>query len=892
MSIVPSFWFALKSAFSFPQKRCWHRLPARRRRRHSRLRMECLESRELLSMAVGMNLENIKDYSPAWTFTDAFQSSRTWVSESENLTTGAVTQDATIAVSVDAHGWPLQLQQWTNAQGQPMQQELATDMFGGLNGHYAAGVYTAWWDGTGTVRWSGDVTVIQTGLTEDGHHFAKLNAMPGNAGIQMTIASMSSTDPLHNVHVWMPDYNGQSFVGQVWQPGATFSPFHPLFLQRLAPFHTLRFMQWQETDSSQIQHWSDRRHVADARQGTYATDFQNGAAPEYEIELANELNSDIWVNMPHMADDGYVQNFATLVRDTLKPGLKVYVEWSNEVWNSSPGYNASPWVTQQMQKPENAGLTFYQVWAKYTKNDFDIWSSVFAGQTNRMVRVVAGQSANSWITSQVLQNMGGAFDAIAIAPYMSMRPNQLAGFSASTTANQVIDSLTNVSLPNCLLGVNSHKALSDQYSAALGRHISLLTYEGGVELMGRNQPYQQAFLDAGVSPSMYDLYHTYLNELSAHGVELFLNYNFTSRGGSSPYGDFGALHAQDQAIADAPKYYALVDFIGVPTPGPTPTPTTGPYVPPPPPHGSGIIAVGTDAGVPAEVKVYDAATATLKFDFFPYGHDFSGGVRVAVGDVTGDGVPDIVTAPGPGGGPHIKVFDGISGQQLTSAIGNFYAYTSAFRGGVWIAVGDINKDGFGDVITGADAGGGPHVRVFSGRDGSVLLDFFAYDPTFLGGVRVAAGDVEGTGTADIITGAGAGGGAHVKVFRSNGSLASSTLAYDPGYTGGVCVAAADVLGTGRAQVITAAGAGGGPHVQVLDGATLALRDSFFAYDSTFRGGVRVGTTTMGGRARIVTTAGPGGGSHVEVIEALTHQDLESFFAGDSQIRSGLFVAGV
>src|SRR5207247_1933899 len=119
------------------------------------------------------------------------------------------------------------------------------------------------------------------------------------------------------------------------------------------------------------------------------------------------------------------------------------------------------------------------------------------------------------------------------------------------------------------------------------------------------------------------------------------------------------------------------------------------------------------------------------------------------------------TAPGPGGGPDIHVYDGAGGQLITG----FFAYDMNFTGGVYVAAGDINGDGFADILCGADAGGGPNVTVVSGKDGSRLLSFFPYDPAFSGGVRVAAGDVDGDGVAEIVTGAGPGGGPNVTVYR-------------------------------------------------------------------------------------------------------------------------------
>src|SRR5262249_28422187 len=154
---------------------------------------------------------------------------------------------------------------------------------------------------------------------------------------------------------------------------------------------------------------------------------------------------------------------------------------------------------------------------------------------------------------------------------------------------------------------------------------------------------------------------------------------------------------------------------------------------------------GADAGGGPQVTVFDTAGHAVR-SFQAYAAGFRGGVRVAVGDVTGDGVPDIVTAPGQGGGPDVRVFDGATGALVREVL----AYGAGFTGGVNVAVGDVNSDGVADIITGADAGGGPHVKVFSGADGTVLQSFFAYDAGFLGGVRVAAGDVNGDGFADVI----------------------------------------------------------------------------------------------------------------------------------------------
>lgn len=162
----------------------------------------------------------------------------------------------------------------------------------------------------------------------------------------------------------------------------------------------------------------------------------------------------------------------------------------------------------------------------------------------------------------------------------------------------------------------------------------------------------------------------------------------------------------------------------------------GPSVPEPP----RIVVSGAGAGGGPHVRVFDAATGAVKFEFFAYGLDFTGGVRVAACDVNGDGVPDIVTGAGPGGGPHVKVFDGVTGTQLSGPIGSFFAFNPAFIGGVHVACSDLNGDGKADVIVGAGAGGGPHVRAFDAVTGleipGPLGSFFAYPAGFQGGVFV------------------------------------------------------------------------------------------------------------------------------------------------------------
>jgi hypothetical protein len=283
------------------------------------------------------------------------------------------------------------------------------------------------------------------------------------------------------------------------------------------------------------------------------------------------------------------------------------------------------------------------------------------------------------------------------------------------------------------------------------------------------------------------------------------------------------------------------------------------------PAATHLYAVGQDVGGASIVRVY-GEDGTLTREFAPFGPGFTGGVRVATGDVTGDGTDDVVVAPGPGGGPEVKVYDGATG----AVVRDFFAYDPGFRGGVNVAVGDVNGDGKADVVTGTGVGGGPHVEVFDGATGGLLENFFAYEPSFRGGVNVAAGDVNGDGKADIVTGTGAGGGPRVQVFDgASGAEVDDFFAYDPGVRTGVTVAAGDVTGDGRADIVTGAGFGGGPAVEMFDGATGDPIAGFFAYDPGFRGGVAVGVVRAGGADAILVAPGPSVGGFVELFDGAT-----------------------
>ncbi|CAN5269224.1 hypothetical protein BH11PLA2_BH11PLA2_12380 [soil metagenome] len=322
-------------------------------------------------------------------------------------------------------------------------------------------------------------------------------------------------------------------------------------------------------------------------------------------------------------------------------------------------------------------------------------------------------------------------------------------------------------------------------------------------------------------------------------------------------------------------------------------------------------ATGAGAGSTPRVRVYEAGTGLLKYDFLAYEENFTGGVRVATGDLTGDGIDDIATSPARGGGPRVKVYDGATGILLE----DFFAVDSNFRGGAYVAIGNIDgttKNPAGvqttrnDLIVGAGEGGGPRVTVYNGANintvpvgtggkstfsTSVIGDFFAYDINSRAGVQVAAGNTSGITDNNkrdfIVTGPGLGGGPQVRVFdgrKVNGGFGAfppsefSFFGFSPNSRSGVSVAVGQFRGDSRADIVVGTG-DGTPVVSVFDGRSGALLRSLTvpAADSP--------TGSIPG-----TTGGGGSGSSTNFGGTATGGGLVSGTAGRAQERGGARIA--
>ena len=297
---------------------------------------------------------------------------------------------------------------------------------------------------------------------------------------------------------------------------------------------------------------------------------------------------------------------------------------------------------------------------------------------------------------------------------------------------------------------------------------------------------------------------------------------------------------------------------------------------------SGFLAVAPASGSPT-IRLVDSA-GNRHQEFYAYDTGFTGGVRLAMGDIDGDGIDEIVAGTGPGGGPQVRIFknDG-------TLMGQFFSYSSSDTHGIFVAVGDVDGDGIDEIITSSDSGGSGEVRWFE-LDGTLDGTFEpAVNSTI--SLRVAAGDTDGDGADEIIVGTGSGVSPLVRVYETNGMVSQEFYAYATTYGSGIYVEAGDLDGDGIDEIVTGTDYGGGPHVRAFEASGTVIA-SFFAYDENFRGGVRVAVADLDGNetSEIYTAAGPGGGPHLRVFNS-GGTNIGGFFPFNESLSQGIFVAG-
>ena len=479
--------------------------------------------------ALGINLSGPADWNTELPFVDVFRLSRQWISQKRGEGWGQGPK-----LDLDERGWVKRLEAGCFAE---------TPLCTIDGGHYPSGQWMVLWEGDGKIELSKGKVVSSA----PGKLLADIDAKGG--AIFLRLRETKPENPVRNIRVIMPGFTVEEVAKNPW---------HPNFLARWRGVACLRFMDFQETNGSKQRQWSDRARTEDA------TFTRNGIPAELLFDLANRLETDAWICLPHEADDDYVREFAKLAKAKLDPKRKIYVEYSNEVWNGQ--FKQSKYAGEQGVKLGLADKPWEAAWrytAKRSLEIFRIWEEVFGGR-ERLVRVLPSQAANSYVAKQIIgwKDAAQHADALAIAPYISMNiPKDGRKFSAAQTATWTVDQFLDYAetnaLPESIRWMQENQKVADQYG------LKLVCYEAGQHFVGvggaENDPALTKLLHAAnAHPRMREIYRKYYAAWEANGGDLLCH--FSSVGQWSKWGSWGLLQFADDDARQSPKFTATMEW--------------------------------------------------------------------------------------------------------------------------------------------------------------------------------------------------------------------------------------------------------------------------------------------------------------------------------------------
>jgi hypothetical protein len=350
--------------------------------------------------ALAVGLAPVTDWSAQQPFLDVMKTARPWLGHLSGQYGGIEYETLVKDGHIDAEGWVRSLPRAAGSVGTMILTDLPEAAASSLEGRYVLR-----FEGSGVVEPTGRATNIRYGRGE-----VQFDYTPGPGGVEIRIQRTNAANPVRNITVVRQDRLAP------WEGGAAFNPD---FTARLSVFDTLRFMDWMETNNSAQSRWEDRPQVLDA---SWA---HHGVPVEVMLALANSLGKNIWVNIPHLADDAFVRAFAQTVKAGLDPKLKVYAEYSNEVWNFQ--FEQSRWAEAQAQErwgQKEVGTQFYAMRAAEVAR---IWSEAFADAPDQLINVISSQTGWLGLEENILNaplvvaegapTPAEAFDAYAVTGY-------------------------------------------------------------------------------------------------------------------------------------------------------------------------------------------------------------------------------------------------------------------------------------------------------------------------------------------------------------------------------------------------------------------------------------------------------------------------------------------
>jgi hypothetical protein len=467
------------------------------------------------------------------------------------------------------------------------------------------GRFTVLYEGRGTMEYRGNVQNLERTPGRDTFDL--------DGGFYIDITQVDPSDPIRNIRVLLPggscegdkyahcerdaDCGGSRCVP--FEETHDAQPFHPEFLEEVRPFRALRFMDWMETNREAAQdyapHQRSARHYED-----YPIRADKSWRPvpvDVMIDLANELGTDAWFNIPHAADDDLVRRMAARVAERLRPDLKVYIEYTNEAWNTI--FQQHHWINAQGCREEspdphaecdgngNGELCEYGDWgvhgrcvrygerwfARRTAEVGQMWREAFgADGADRVVRVLGVQVGGNWWFERVLREelpngdpVHQHVDAIATAPYFFARGDvddlddvfARNGTPDRPGAHWVLMGDPHDDNDSAVDWMLRDMAVLDDPDL---RHLDLVAYEAGQGLFSMDRGQADMFLEANRNPRMKEVYRQYLGlwTLITRGS---LMMHFSSATSAGWYGTWGHKEYQGQPRSEAPKYDQLLNYI-------------------------------------------------------------------------------------------------------------------------------------------------------------------------------------------------------------------------------------------------------------------------------------------------------------------------------------------
>lgn len=514
-------------------------------------------------LRMGLNLGGLFDWGTELPFVDLMRNAREWYTKDVGNPEYPWNSERAAALRYRDDGYPTEIPQ--RVPGSPYPQRVAT--IWAVTDGWPLGVYTVLFDGRGELEFNGSVSRVR--LVRPGKMEFTLTRKEGGQ-VEMVILRSEATDPIRNIRVLLPGAEAHHLE----------QPFNPLWLERVRRFHTVRFMDWghtndwgrslARTDGRNRVAWSQR-----TRMDHYTWTVDTGIPYEMMVRLMNDHDLDGWVCIPHRASVEYAEEMGRFFARHLRPGRRLFVEYSNEVWN---------WIFEQAHWLDAAGdrdLPWPERIVPIIQESLDAFTRGFGGPSPRLVRVVCIQTGWLDVSRRIVQRLRpGSVDAVGAAWYFGFSEEADAALDrlGARATEEEIDRWVRVSWENEKRWI---RAIRDE--VARPANLPLVFYEGGQHLtahpFGQEPSWSEALLRIQRSPRMQALYRdwlTWVASLHRSGeppLEL-MHFSFVYPL-SAKYGSWGLLERLDQdfGVHPAPKWSALEPYLRSPrplSPGPRP----------------------------------------------------------------------------------------------------------------------------------------------------------------------------------------------------------------------------------------------------------------------------------------------------------------------------------